>query len=240
MVTDIVKHVAGEHANVTGIMGEGTDPHLYTATRNDVNQIKEAKVVFYSGLILEGHMQKIFEKREKTGKPVFAVTDCLDKSFIHNPSEFEGHPDPHVWMDVTAWSQCVEEVAKRLSEYDKPHADDYQKNAKAYQKELVKLDEYIKKIVKTIPEKQRYLVTAHDAFGYFARAYHISVRSVQGISTESEPSIDDINKLVDFIVENKVPAIFVESSVSEKSIQAILIGVSKRGQKVVLGGFSLF
>lgn len=239
MVADIVRHVAGEHADVVGLMAEGVDPHLYRPTRNDIQKMMNADVIFYSGLLLEGHMQDDFKTMRTNGKPVFAVTDCLEKSFLRNPSEFEGHPDPHVWMDVTAWNQCVTEVAEKLSEFDQPHAAQYQKNAQEYQKELTLLDEYIKKIIKTIPKKQRVLVTAHDAFGYFAKAYGISVRSVQGISTESEPSINDINKLIDFIVENKVPAIFIESSVSEKSIQAIRDGVKQRKAKIALGG-SLF
>ncbi len=239
MVADIVRHVAGDHADVIGLMAEGVDPHLYTPTRNDIQKMMNADVVLYSGLLLEGQMQGDFKTMQTNGKSVFAVTDCLEKSFLRNPSEFEGHPDPHVWMDVTAWKKCVTEVADKLTEFDKPNAADYQKNAQEYQKKLTRLDEYIKKIIKTIPEKQRVLVTAHDAFGYFARAYSITVRSVQGISTEAEPSIDDINKLIDFIVENKVPAIFIESSVSEKSIQAIRDGVQQRKAKVALGG-SLF
>ena len=239
MVADIVRHVAGDHAKVIGLMAEGVDPHSYTPTTKDILMLSQADVIFYSGLFLEGHMQENFESLKSSGKPVFAITDCLEDSFLRNPSGLEGHPDPHVWMDVAAWSQCVAEVAKQLSVYDKAHAAEYQKNAKAYQTELAKLDEYIKKIVKTIPEKQRNLVTAHDAFGYFARSYGISVRSVQGITTESEPSISDINNLVDFIVKNKVPAIFVESSVSETRIKAIQEGVRSRGSQVVLGG-SLF
>ncbi|VAX41468.1 Manganese ABC transporter, periplasmic-binding protein SitA [hydrothermal vent metagenome] len=239
MVADIVRHVAGDHAEVIGLMAEGVDPHLYTPNRNDTVYMMEADVIFYSGLHLEGHMQESFERHREAGKPVFAVTEGLEKSFLRNPSEFEGYPDPHVWMDVTAWSLCVTEVAKQLSTYDKEHATEYQRNAKEYQKELEQLDEYIKRIIKTIPKKQRVLVTAHDAFGYFGRAYQISVRSVQGISTESEPSLDDITSLVDFVVEQKVPAIFIESSVPQRSVQAIQEGVREKGGRIALGG-SLF
>ncbi len=239
MVADIVRHVAGNHAEVVGLMAEGVDPHLYTPNRNDTVHMMEADVIFYSGLHLEGHMQESFERHREAGKPVFAVTESLEKSFLRNPSEFEGYPDPHVWMDVTAWSQCVAEVAKQLSMYDKKHAAEYQQNAKEYRKELEQLDKYIKGIIKTIPKKQRVLVTAHDAFGYFGRAYQISVRSVQGISTESEPSLDDITSLVDFVVEQKVPAIFIESSVPQRSVQAIQEGVRKKGGDIALGG-SLF
>jgi len=236
MVTDIVREVAGEHAEVIGLMGQGVDPHLYKPTRNDVKELMGADVVFYSGLMLEGRMGDAFAKTARSGKPVYAVTEGIDESYLREPPEFEGHYDPHVWMDVAAWSRCVEFVAKSLGEFDPQHAADYQGNSDRYRARLAELDAYVRRVIATVPEDQRVLVTAHDAFGYFSRAYNIPVRSVQGITTESEAGVDDINGLVDFLVERKVKAIFVESSVSSRNLQAVVEGTARKGWKVVIGG----
>ncbi len=236
MVTDIVQRVVGDRAHVVGLLGEGVDPHLYKPTRNDVKQLLEADVVFYSGLLLEGRMSDTFTKIARTGKPVFAVTEEIDEKYLREPPEFHGHFDPHVWMDVKAWSECVGLVAKKLAEYDATHAEEYRARAEAYRSELKLLDEYARKSIASIPESQRVLITAHDAFGYFSRAYGIEVRSVQGISTESEAGVDDINRLVDLIKKRKIQAIFIETSVSEKNIRAIIEGTAQRGWKVTIGG----
>ncbi|MCB9872987.1 MAG: zinc ABC transporter substrate-binding protein [Planctomycetaceae bacterium] len=236
MVTDIVRQVAGDKATVTGLMGEGVDPHLYKPTRNDVRELMGADVVFYSGLMLEGRMGDNFISLARSGKPVYPITEEIDPDFLREPPEFEGHFDPHVWMDVSAWSECVALIAKVLGEYDTANADFYLTNAISYRDELAKLDEYAKKSIATIPEDRRVLVTAHDAFGYFARAYKIEVRSVQGLSTESEASVQDINNLVNFIVAKKIPAIFVESSVSEKNVRAIIEGAAQQNWEVTIGG----
>lgn len=236
MVTDIVRQVAGDKANVTGLMGEGVDPHLYKPTRNDVRELMGADVVFYSGLMLEGRMGDNFTSLARTGKPVYPVTEEIDPEFLREPPEFEGHFDPHVWMDVSAWSECVALVAKALGEYDTANADFYLTNAENYRAELVKLDAYARQAIATIPADRRVLITAHDAFGYFARAYVLEVRSVQGLSTESEASVQDINNLVNFIVEKKIPAIFVESSVSEKNLRAIIEGAAQQDWEVTIGG----
>ncbi len=236
MVTDIVRQVAGDKANVMGLMGEGVDPHLYKPTRNDVRELMGADVVFYSGLSLEGRMGDNFTSLARGGKPVYAITEGIDPDFLREPPEFAGHFDPHVWMDVSAWSECVAFVAKALGEYDPANADFYITNAEAYREELVKLDDYARQSIATIPPERRVLVTAHDAFGYFARAYTIDVRSVQGLSTESEAAVQDINKLVQFIVDKKIPAIFVESSVSEKNVRAIIEGAGQQGWDVKIGG----
>ena len=236
MVTDIVQRVAGEQAQVNGLMGEGVDPHLYKPTRNDVKQLLDADVVLYSGLLLEGRMADTFAKIARSGKPVFAVTEELDESFLLEPPEFKGHFDPHVWMDVQAWGECVKLVEKVLAEFDPAHAVQYRQRGETYRKELQHLHEYTKTCIASIPGAQRVLVTAHDAFGYFSRAYRIEVRSVQGISTESEAGVDDINKLVSFLVDRKIKAIFVETSVSQKNMTAILEGAAKREWKVQIGG----
>ena len=236
MVTDIVRQVAGDKANVQGLMGETVDPHLYKPTRHDVTLLQSADVIFYSGLMLEGRMADTFARVGRDGKPVYAVTEGIDPKLLREPPEFAGHFDPHVWMDVSAWSQCVAFVATALGEFDPPNAALYQQNAEAYRAELKKLDDYVRQSINTIPKPQRVLVTAHDAFGYFGHAYDIEVQSVQGITTESEASVKDINDLVNFVTERKVQALFVESSVSSQNIQAVIEGAQRKGAKVEIGG----
>lgn len=236
MVTDIVREVAGTNARVVGLMGEGVDPHLYKPTRDDVARLLKADVVFYSGLMLEGRMTDTFLKVARRGTPVFAVTELLDEKFLLEPPEFAGHTDPHVWMDVAGWTQAVEVVSRSLAQVDPDHASDYRHNASRYVAQLSLLNEYARKSLGSIPAERRVLITAHDAFNYFGRAYGIEVRGIQGISTESEAGVADINKLVDLLVSRKIPAIFVESSVSDKNIKALVEGCKSRGHTVRIGG----
>lgn len=236
MVTDIVKQVAGDKANVTGLMGEGVDPHLYKPTRDDLATLSTADAIFYSGLMLEGRMADSFAKMSRSQIPCYAVTELLDQSYLLEPEEFEGHWDPHVWNDVKAWMSASEAVGKALSELDPDNAATYMANAKAYNAELTKLDEYAKKSLATIPEKSRWLITAHDAFNYFSRAYGIGVKAAQGVTTESEAAISDINDLVDFIVENDIKAIFVENITSDRNLKAVVEGAKAKGHEVVIGG----
>lgn len=236
MVTDIVRSVAGDKAIVNGLMGEGVDPHLYKPTRDDIAALVKADMIFFSGLMLEGRMTDAFLKVSRRGTPVFAVTELLDEEFLLEPAEFAGHTDPHVWMDIQGWMQAVQAVGNSLAETDAPHAAYYQANAQAYIAQLAQLDAYAKKAMSTIPPERRALITAHDAFNYFGRAYGIEVRGIQGLSTESEAGVADINKLVDFLVEKEIPAIFVESSVSDKNIRALIEGCESRGHAVKIGG----
>ncbi len=236
MVTDIVREIAGGKARVTGLMGEGVDPHLYKPTRDDVAKLLQADVVFYSGLMLEGRMTDTFLKIARKGTPVFPVTELLDEKFLLEPEEFQGHTDPHVWMDASAWSEAAGAVASSLAGLDPANAAQYQSGAARYREQLARLHGYAKTSIATIPTRHRVLVTAHDAFNYFGRAYGIEVRGIQGISTESEAGVADINKLVDFLVERKIPAIFVESSVSDKNIRALIEGCRSRGHAVAIGG----
>jgi len=235
MLTDIVREVVGDRGEVIGLLSEGVDPHLYKPTREDVKRLTEADVIFYGGLMLEGRMEDSLA-RLKSGKPVVGVAESLDPMVLRKPPEFDGHFDPHVWMDVKLWSQCVDTVTKTMRDFDPDHATDFSSRAEAYQQKLVKLDEYVRTSLQSIPEQQRVLVTAHDAFGYFARAYGMEVKSVQGISTESEAGVADVNLLVDFLVEHKIGAIFVESSVSDKSLKAVIEGAGKRDWTVKIGG----
>lgn len=236
MVRDIVKQVVGEHGEVAGLMGEGTDPHIYDPTRNDMIKLRDADVIFYSGLLLEGRMTDPLIRIAQRGKPVYAVTNLIDRQYIIEAEDYAGEMDPHVWMDVQAWSKAVEAVAEQMAELDPEHAQFYRDNAESYRQRLNELDSYVRQVIGSIPENRRVLVTAHDAFNYFGRAYDIEVRGIQGISTQSEAGTADINRLVDFLVENNIPAVFVETSVSDKAVRALIEGAQSRGHDVKIGG----
>ncbi|NRB75286.1 MAG: zinc ABC transporter substrate-binding protein [Verrucomicrobiales bacterium] len=236
MIADIVSVVAGDNAEVSGIIGEGVDPHLYKPTSTDVKTMQSADVVFYNGLMLEGKMGDILVRLARSGKPVYAVTEEILNDSDYILTDEEDHQDPHVWMDVQGWIKAVKVVASALSEYDDANASDYQGNAAAYIAELEALDAYAKEKIASIPESQRVLVTAHDAFGYMARAYDLEVLGIQGLSTESEAGVKDIEDLVSYLVENNIPAVFVESSVSDKNIKALIEGAAAKEHAVVIGG----
>jgi manganese/zinc/iron transport system substrate-binding protein len=236
MVADIVRQVAGDKAEVTGIIGTGVDPHLYKPTRSDVAALQGGDAIFYSGLMLEGKMTDALVRVARGGKPVYAVTELLDEASLLEPPEMKGHYDPHVWMDVSAWSRAVEAVSVSLSEFDAANAAYYQENARRYRAELEALHAYVKRVIGSIPQPQRVLITAHDAFNYFGRAYEMRVMGIQGISTESEAGLEDINRLVSFIVENDIRAVFVETSVADKNVRALIEGAKSRGKDVRIGG----
>jgi len=235
MVADLVRNVGGEHVDVVQIMGSTVDPHLYKATRDDVQTIMSRNIVFYSGLMLEGKMTDTLV-RVGRNKPVYAVTEMIDASQLLEPDDFRGHYDPHVWMDASAWSKCLDVVSRALSEADAAHADSYRSRAEVYRQQLVELHEYGKRSIATIPESSRVLITSHDAFNYFGRAYGLDVQGVQGLSTESEAGLQRVNELVDLIVSRNVQAVFVESSVPEKSINSLLEGARAKGHSVRIGG----
>jgi len=236
MIADVVERVAGEHAEVEGIIGAGVDPHLYKPTGVDVKTLQSAEVIFYNGLMLEGKMSDVLVRMARGGKPVFAVTEEILEQGDYVLSDAENRYDPHVWMDVGGWIRAVGVVARALSAYDPDHAGDYRANAADYVTELERLDDYAREAIASIPEGRRVLVTAHDAFGYMARAYELEVRGIQGLSTESEAGLRDIEELIDFLVERGIPAVFVESSVSDKNVLALLEGARARGHEVRIGG----
>ena len=235
MVGDIVRNVGGQHIEVTQICGSGVDPHLYKPTRDDVQTIMSSDMVFYCGLMLEGKMSDTLIKIART-KPVYAVTEMIDEEILLEPEEFEGHFDPHVWNDVAAWARTIEAVESALAEFDPDKADDYKNNANAFKQRLDRLHQYGLDSLATIPTDSRVLVTSHDAFNYFGRAYGLQVNGVQGLSTDSEAGVQHINELVDMLVEQKVKAVFVESSVSRKNIDALVEGAKSKGHDVVVGG----
>lgn len=234
MVTDIVKEVAGDRAEVTNIIGAGVDPHLYNPTRSDVSLLLKSDVIFYAGLLLEGQMSDVLIKVSRR-RPVYAVTELLKESYLIHDAE-TNHSDPHVWMDVQGWMKAVEVVSVSLCEFDPKHSELYKKNEAAYLKKLEKLDAYARKVIDTIPREQRVMITAHDAFSYMGRAYNLEVQGIQGLSTESEAGLKDINRIVDELVSRKIPAVFVETSVSDKNVRALIEGARSRGHAVVIGG----
>lgn len=235
MVTDLVQQIVGELGEVLGLLSEGVDPHLYRPTARDTGLMMQADLVFYSGLHLEGRMTEDFEAAEKHGRRFYAVTADLPEDQLIT-SDVAGVHDPHVWGDVRLWIQCARTIARRLLAFDPSHAATYQANSDRLCTELEKLDLYIRQVIASIPEPQRLLVTAHDAFAYFSRAYSIPVKSVQGISTESEAGVNDINALVDLLVDKKIPTVFVEASVNPKSLEAVREGTAQRGWPVSVGG----
>ena len=235
MITDIVQQVAGDKAIVQGIVQGDTDPHTYKPSRSDRIALQEADVIFYNGLMLEGKMSDVFVSLASRGKPVFAVTQLLDEEKYVITDEDE-HLDPHVWMDVQGWMNAVRVVAASLSSYDNTNAAFYDANARSYLTKLEALDTYAKQVIASIPADRRVLITAHDAFGYMGRAYGLKVMGVQGLSTESEAGLRHMSELVNFIVQNKIAAVFIEASVSEKNIKALIEGAAAQGHTVTIGG----
>jgi len=236
MVADVVRAVGGDRTEVAQLIGSGIDPHLYKPTRGDVAQMLGAEIIFYSGLKLEGKMGDAFARLANSGREVHALTEKLGEGYsLHSPASAQ-HTDPHVWMDVQGWMTTIGVVAEVMSRLDPKHASDYAQRAAAYRAELEALDHYVREVIATIPDDQRILVTAHDAFQYFSRAYGIEVYGIQGMSTESEAGLEHINRLVDLLVARHVPAIFVESSVADRNVRALVEGARARGHRVAVGG----
>jgi manganese/zinc/iron transport system substrate-binding protein len=235
MIADAAKNIVGDHAEVKALMGPGVDPHLYKATQGDLSLLTGASIVFYNGLHLEGKMVEALEKLGRS-KKVVAVAGGVDTAKLRRPAEFQGSHDPHIWFDVKLWTGAVRKIAEEMKILDPSHAADYEKNAAAYIGRLDSLDAWVRAEIATIPRMQRVLVTAHDAFGYFGQAYDIEVRGLQGISTVSEFGLADITALVDMIAARKIKAVFVESSVPRRSIEAVAQGVRSKGHEVTIGG----
>jgi manganese/zinc/iron transport system substrate-binding protein len=239
MIADITKNVGGDRVQVTALMGPGVDPHLYKASEGDVLRLQEADIIFYNGLHLEAQMGDVLERLNEFGIRTVAVTDKIDRSLLESPAQFQGNYDPHVWFDVTLWMKAVEQVRESLVELDATSSSKYEANAEAYLAELAELHQYVLDQADTIPAEQRILITAHDAFNYFGRAYGFDVRGLQGISTEAQAGTADVQALADFIVEKEIPALFVESSVPQRNVEAVQAAVQAQGFEVRIGG-SLF
>lgn len=235
MITDLARRVGGERAEVIGLISSGVDPHLYQPTRDDMVTLTGADVVLYNGLHLEGKMTEAL-KRIGQSKTVVAVTEAIDASSLRSPEAFEGNPDPHVWMDPTMWASALDVIERTLAKHDPDHAQAYAQNAAALRDEIEALDAYARQALGSIPEGRRVLVTAHDAFNYFGERYGIEVVGIQGISTESEAGVRDIERIVELLVTRKIGAVFVETTVSDRNIRALIAGAASRGHTVVIGG----
>ncbi len=233
MVADVVRNIGGEQVVVDQLMGAGVDPHLYKTSPRDVSRLNAADAVFYSGWHLEGKMAEVFQRLGRN-KPVFAIAESIPEGELLVSEE--GTVDPHVWFDVSLWARTTTVVEDALSKLDPAHAEGYRANAAAYRERLTQLHEEAKRQIASIPEEQRVLVTAHDAFRYFGRAYDIEVRGIQGISTDSEAGVRQVNELVAFLVDRKIKAVFVESSVSDQNVRSLLEGARASGHKVEIGG----
>lgn len=233
MIADLVKNVGGNHVEVTALMGTGVDPHLYKASQGDIRKLDQSDLIFYNGLHLEGKMTEIFEKISRK-KPVTAVSEQIDSSKLLDFGN--GLHDPHIWFDVQLWMSATEVVRDTLIKQDPNHKTDYEKQAEAYLSELQKLDLDVKEQMNSIPKNQRVLVTAHDAFSYFGRAYGLEVVGLQGISTAAEYGLKDVQNMVNLITNRKIKAVFVESSVPKRSIEAVVEGAKQKGHQVIIGG----
>lgn len=236
MVADMVTNVGGDWVQVQSLMGPGVDPHLYKASAGDISKMDNATYVFYVGLELEGKMEKVLEKFSGSGRGM-AISDSVShEKLLAAQATMTGTYDPHIWFDVSLWAETVRSVEDALTLLDPEHEQVYRENADNYRHELLALDAWVREQILMIPAEQRVMITAHDAFNYFGKAYDIEVYGVQGISTASDYGLKDLEWLIDLIVDRKIQAIFVETSVSGKSIEALREGVRARGHTVAIGG----
>lgn len=236
MITDLVKNIGGDYINVQGLMGSGVDPHLYKASEGDVSKLVNADIIFYNGLHLEGKLVEVFEKMEKSNKTPIALAEEIDKSTLIGSDYFASNYDPHVWFNIEYFKLFANKVTKVLSEKDPENAANYIENEKIFLSKLDALQEQIKATIETLPQEKRILVTAHDAFNYFGKNYGFEVVGLQGLSTATEAGVQDVQKLAAFIIEKNVKAIFVESSVPKRTIEALQAAVKSKGHEVTIGG----
>lgn len=237
MIADAVRNIVGEHAEVVSLMGPGVDPHFYKATQGDLKKFNKADIIFYNGLHLEGKMQDLFEKFAKQ-KIVVAVSKDIPKEelLVISRQGEETLYDPHIWHSSNIWQKVLQPIASTLELADPTHVQEYYANAEGYKEQLVQLNQKIKDQAQEIPKEQRLLITSHDAFNYYGREYDIEVKGLQGISTVSEIGIKDITQMVDLIIQRNVKAVFVESSVNERNLTAVIEGCKKKGWDVKIGG----
>lgn len=236
MLTDLVQNIGLDMVNTQGLMGSGVDPHLYKASEGDVSKLVNADIIFYSGLHLEGKLVEVLEKMESSNKTTIALADALDKNTLIGSEYFASNYDPHVWFDINYFEQFAKKVAAVLSEKDPKNAEKYEANKNAYILKLEALQNNIKQTIATLPVEKRILVTAHDAFNYFGKAYGFEVVGLQGISTATEAGVQDVQKLATFIIEKQIKAIFIESSVPKRTIEALQASVNSKGHDVKIGG----
>lgn len=235
MIADAVREIGGELVRVESLMGPGVDPHVYKATHGDMKRLRQAQVVFYNGLHLEGRMVEIFHQLARS-KPCIAVASALDETRLLRVDEVDTTVDPHIWFDVALWSTALTTIRDTLVKFDSSNAEQYESNYMRYATRLSELHAWVQARVAEIPDARRVLLTAHDAFGYFGRAYTIEVQGLQGINTAAEFGLYDVKTLVDLVLERDIKAVFVETSVSRKFVEALQEGVRARGGSVQIGG----
>jgi manganese/zinc/iron transport system substrate-binding protein len=235
-VGDVARQIGRDHVNVTTLMGPGVDPHLFKASESNVIDLIEADLILYSGIHLEGNLAEVLEQAEKQ-IPTTAVTEGIPEAELIMPLDdsFYGNPDPHFWFDPTLWAMATDKVAEAFSIADPANAEEYGANAEQYKAEVMDLDAWAAERFVDVPEHSRILVTAHDAFGYLGRRYGLEVAGLQGISTSSEAGVRDVQNIADLITATEVKAIFVESSVPRRTIEAVQVAVADRGWEVDIG-----
>lgn len=234
-IGDLAERIGGEHVTVTTLMGAGTDPHQYVATEGDVETLQNADIIFYNGNFLEARMIDIFDQLGKR-KTVVPLTERIDPSQLLEWAQYEQYKDPHIWFGIPQWQQVAGVIRDTLIEVDPEQREAYIANAEVLLAEMAELDAYVREQVARLPEAQRILVTAHDAFNYFGQTYGFQVRGLQGLSTDSEASTADVQSLAEFLVENQIRAVFIESSVPVRNVEALREAAAAKGWDVVIGG----
>jgi len=235
-ITDLVKELAGDEVVLEGLMGAGIDPHLYKASEGDVTKFYNADVIFYSGLHLEGKLEDVFEKMRHHGKTTIAVSDAISKSELISSADFASSYDPHFWFSISQWKKATEYVAEELSKLDAKNAKEYAANANKYIEKLTALEKNNAAQLEVLPKEKRILVTAHDAFAYFGKSYGFQVVSLQGLSTATEAGVQDVQRISNFIIKNNIKAVFIESSVPVRTVEALQAAVKAKNHQVEIGG----
>jgi manganese/zinc/iron transport system substrate-binding protein len=233
MIADAVKEIGGEYVDVHNLMGPGVDPHLYRARASDVQALQDADIIFYNGLHLEGKMSDLFAQMSRYKHTVAMAQNIAPDRF--RASEFDELYDPHIWFDVALWADASASIRDALMQEDPEHAVYYEARYDTYKKDLLELDTYVRNAIEQVPKQQRILITAHDAFGYFGKAYGVDVVGLQGISTDAQIGTRDVIELAAFIVANNVPALFVEASIPRRNIEAVQRAVQARNTSVAIG-----
>ena len=237
IVADLVRAVGGAEVSVESLMGPGVDPHLYKASARDVDKMVQADIVVYNGLHLEGKMGDLFKAMAARGKPTVAIAEVsIPDSLLRVSELFQGNYDPHIWFDAELWARAAHALANTLGALDTARGAMFAMRGDGYADELLEVHAYVHEKVNEVPEEQRVLITSHDAFGYFGRAYGFDVHGLQGISTASEAGAADVQNLATLVTERRIPAMFIESSVSPRGIEAVQEAVNAKGFEVSIGG----
>lgn len=233
LIHDVVRNVGGDDIRTVSLMGPGVDPHVYRATPRDFHKMERSDLVLYNGLYLEGRLSEILDR---LGDQSRAVTGTIPREKLIDATDFGGAYDPHVWFDAKLWTYVVKDVRDALTKLLPEHEEDFARRAYEYVKELRALHAYAEKRIQDLPQERRIMITAHDAFRYFSRAYDIEVRGLQGLSTATEFGIQDVTRMVSLIIERGIPAIFIETGVNTRAIESVVAGVRRRGYEIQIGG----